>query len=293
MPPTSDENTAELEASSLFNLDGLVAVVTGGGTGIGSMIAQGLSANGAKVYITGRRTSVLETTASYHGADKRGSIIPLEHDVTSKESIESIISEVKSKEGFINLLVNNAGISGPKAEADGKDATEFKESLFKQEFGEWDDVWRTNVAAIYFMTVAFLPLLEAGTKSSKGYASSVINISSISGLTKLSQNHMAYNSTKAAAIHLTRMMATEFAKLKIRVNTIAPGVFPSEMTTNESDEKNVSSKDDHMDIPAGRAGDAKEMAGTAIYLASKAGLYTNGVIIPVDGGFLLSGPSAY
>ncbi|BFZ63248.1 hypothetical protein YB2330_004368 [Saitoella coloradoensis] len=291
--PTNAAPTADLVASSLFDCSGLVAVITGGGTGIGLMIAQGLAANGAKVYIIGRRKDVLETAAKEHGSDTKGEIIALVGDITDKAQIEELARQIKEKEGQVNLLVNNAGISGPTGKAEGKDAEEFKKNLWGQEFSEWNDVWNTNVASHYFTTIGFLPLLEAGTKSKTGFSSSIINISSISGLTKDHQSHFAYNSSKAASIHLTRLMAKEFAPLKIRVNTIAPGVFPSEMTTDESDDRNVSSYDKEMEIPAGRAGDVKEMVGTALYLASKAGLYTNGVIIPVDGGFLLSGPSAY
>jgi len=143
------------------------------------MIAQGLAANGAIVYIIGRRQEVLESSADEHGEPTKGKIIPIVGDITDKAGIEKIVDELKQKEGFINLLVNNAGISGPKQPSEGKNATEYKESLWKPSFEEFGDTFQTNVSSIYFVSVGFLPLLEAGTKSTKGYASSIINISSI------------------------------------------------------------------------------------------------------------------
>lgn len=290
---SSDTDEKNLKASSLFSVDGLIAVVTGGGTGIGLMAAKALAVNGAKVYIVGRREETLKKTAEEHGG---GRLIPLAGDVTSKDSIQQLVAKIKEKEGCLDLLVNNAGISGPKHEIheDKSNAEHVSQCLWEgQKFEEWGELYATNVSSIYFTSVAFLPLLQEGTKRKKGYSSSILNISSISGLIKVSQNHLGYNSSKAAAIHLTKLMATEFADTKVRVNTIAPGLFPSEMTAEESDEKNVSELDKKMDVPAGRPGDIKDMAGPVLLLSSKAGLYMNGVVIPVDGGYLLKEPSIY
>jgi len=290
----SSASTKDLTCCSLFSVKGLVVVVTGGGTGIGLMIAQAFASNGAKVYIIGRREDTLQATAEHHGSDTSGSIIPIQGDVTSKSSIEEVVGKLRQAEGHINVLFNNAGVAGPKSAEPGDSAIKTQESLYSsQDFDDWRAVFDSNVASVYFVTLAFLPLLQEGTKVTKGYSSSVINISSVSGLTKLSQNQMAYNASKAGVIHLTKMMAETFKTLKIRCNSIAPGVFPSEMTTEGSDEKNTSSYTKEMDIPAKRAGDVREMAGTALYLASPAGLYTNGVVIPIDGGMLLEGPSVY
>ncbi|EWC45657.1 hypothetical protein DRE_05218 [Drechslerella stenobrocha 248] len=292
--PQSATSGHDLTCSSLFSVEGLVVVVTGGGTGIGLMIAQAFAANGAKVYIIGRREDILEKTAEQYSADRPGNIIPVQGDVTSKSSIEEIVKHIQQAEGYIDVLFNNAGIAGPKSQEPGTTISEKMQNFYdNQDFEDWQKVFNTNVSSAYFVTLAFLKLLEEGTKRTKGRSSCVINISSISGLTKWSQNHMSYNASKAAVIHLTKMMATEFSGLKIRFNSIAPGVFPSEMTTEGSDEKNISSHGKEVDIPAKRAGDVREMAGTAIYLASQAGMYTNGAILPIDGGFLLAGPSAY
>jgi len=286
----------ELQSSSLFSVDGLVTLVTGGGTGIGLMIAQALACNGAKVYIVGRREDALKKSAEEHGSGCKGTIVPLSGDVTSKESIQNLVKQVQEKEGYLNVLINNAGISGPKHDIheDKSNAEHVSKCLWEdQDFKEWSELYTTNVSSTYFTSAAFLPLLQEGTKRSKGYSSSILNISSISGLIKESQNHLAYNSSKAAVIHLTKMMALEFAPMKIRVNTIAPGKFPSEMTGEESDEKNVSTLDEKMDIPAGRPGHVTDMAAPVLLLCSQAGVYINGVVLPVDGGYLLSSPSAY
>ena len=128
--------------------------------------------------------------------------------MTSKSSIESAISIISKSEKYIHLLVNNSGISGPSSKTEASHAQGIKEDLFAgSEFSEWDDTYRTNVAAIYFTTFAFLPLLKKATESEKGFSASIINISSISGITKNPQSHFCYNSSKAAAIHLTRLMA--------------------------------------------------------------------------------------
>lgn len=128
--------------------------------------------------------------------------------MTDKSSIESAVSTISSKEKCVHLLVNNAGIAGPTSKSEASDVTGIKEDMFSGiEFHEWDDTFRLNVAAVYFVTFAFLPLLKKATESEKGFSASVINTSSISGITKNNQNHFCYNSSKAATIHLTRMLS--------------------------------------------------------------------------------------
>ncbi|GAA5988074.1 hypothetical protein JCM11641_007922 [Rhodosporidiobolus odoratus] len=204
--------------------------------------------------------------------------------------------------------VNNAGIAGPTTTLndDKRSLEDLSADLFSEEQSAWDDVFRTNVQSIFYTTVAFLPLLKAftfgGDAAGKAiyekYQTVVINTTSISGLVKKAQNHFAYNASKGAANHLQRLLATEFAHTGVRFNSIAPGVFPSEMTGQGSDENNKVSLEGQFDpkslsVPAGRAGDEEEMGGTFLYLASRAGQYTNGVILPVDGGLLSTNPSSY
>ncbi|KAI1097592.1 NAD(P)-binding protein [Jackrogersella minutella] len=288
-------DTYQLDVNRLFGVQDFVAVVTGGGTGIGLMAAQALSANGAKVYITGRRKEVLENAAkSHHPAKGNGQIIPIGPcDVTSKDDLEKLVVDLSKKEKYINLLVCNAGISGPKAEPEDTDADDLKARLWNNEDPEgWHASFNTNVTAVYFTTVAFLPLLQAGIRP-KGplepYSSSVITISSMSGIMRHAQGHFSYNTAKGATIQLTKLMSAEFQKAEIRVNSIAPGYFPSEMTAKSSDERQKSHVppekiQDKGHVPLMRAGREEEMGMTVLYLAKNQ--YVNGEIIAVDGGVL-------
>ncbi|KAI9887614.1 MAG: hypothetical protein M1823_000598 [Watsoniomyces obsoletus] len=288
-------STEALNLSRLFSVEGWVCVVSGGGTGIGLMATQALAANGAKVYITGRRFEVLENAAKTHTPAEGGSIIPVGPcDVTKKEDIQKLVDEISQKEKHVDLLINNAGISGPKADPAASDATELKKTLWENENVEqWGEVFTTNVTSVYFMTVAFLPLLQAASNSSHGHAGNVINISSMSGIMRLSQGHFSYNTAKGATVHLTKLMSAEFEKARVRVNSIAPGYFPSEMTAKESgdDQKSelpAEKVKEKGHVPAQRAGHDEEMAQAVIFLAKN--MYVNGEIIAVDGGALLKVP---
>ncbi|KAF7968285.1 hypothetical protein HWV62_31021 [Athelia sp. TMB] len=293
-----------LAAKKIFNLTGMVAVVTGGGTGIGLMIAQGFAANGAKVYITGRRREVLDKVANAW-KEQSGSIVALPMDVTDKQSILAARDEIAAKEGKLHILVNNAGQVGPVSRFLGdpsapelRDAETLGQALFDNEtFDAWGDLYKINTFSIFFVTNAFLGLLDKGSKelASEGFSSSVINTTSISGITKLAQRHFCYNSAKSAASHLTKMLSTEYALkgIQVRVNAIAPGVYESEMTAASlSGEELVNRVGNGIQpVPSKRAGTAEEMAGTAVYLASRAGCYANGQEIIIDGGYLAVNPS--
>ncbi|ORY63057.1 uncharacterized protein BCR38DRAFT_220522 [Pseudomassariella vexata] len=287
--------THHFDVARLFGVKDFTAVVTGGGTGIGLMATQALAANGAKVYITGRRTDALETAAKTHRpSSSGGQIIPIGPcDVTSKDDLERLVKDLGEKEKYIDLLVCNAGVSGPKAEPDTGHAGDLKEKLWHNEsVDQWQDTYKTDVTSVYFTTVAFLPLLQAGIRP-KGnlepFAPSVITISSMSGIMRDAQGHFSYNTAKGATVHLTKLMSSEFQKAGIRVNSIAPGYFPSEMTVKESDDRQKS----HMPpekirekghVPIQRAGREEEMGMTVLYLAKNQ--YVNGEIIAVDGGVL-------
>jgi len=293
-----------MRLDKLFDLHGRVALVTGGGTGIGWMIAEGLAVNGAKVYITGRRQDVLEKSAAKFEQENqgKGSIVPLVMDVTDKKSIIYGKELIESKDGKLHILVNNAGQTGPitsffnDMNAPEHESTEILgRALFDSaSYGDWADVFGVNTFSIYFLTTAFLGLLEKGSADVAGYTSCVINVTSISGNIKLAQNQWAYNVTKAAATHLTKMLATELAlkKIPVRVCSVAPGVYESEMTYPvitpdmvDKIGKNI------VPIPEHRAGTAQEMAGTVIYLVSPAGCYTNGQEIIIDGGYTAVNPA--
>lgn len=164
--------------------------------------------------------------------------------------------------------------------------------MSNREVDEWQDNYKTNVTSVYFTTVAFLPLLQASMKP-KGplepYTASVLTISSMSGIMRHAQGHFSYNTSKGATVHLTKLMSAEFQKAGIRVNSIAPGYFPSEMTTKESDDRQKSQLpkekvQEKGHVPLMRAGRETEMGMSVLYLAKNQ--YVNGEIIAVDGGVL-------
>lgn len=291
---SAEQNNQRFQLENVFNVKGRIALVTGGGSGIGLMATQALAVNGAKVYITGRTGEKLDRVTELYGKNIPGQIIPLTSDVTSKDSIAQLVKEIESKEKALHILINNAGISSNPGNTDAEDPKQLQQELFQDSistFAEWESVYRTNVTQAFFTTAAFLPLLQKGTDLDHGWSSTVINITSISGIVKTSQHHFAYNASKAAAIHLSTMLAHEIASsgLKIRVNNIAPGVFPSEMTAKSSDENQKSAlpKEKYeQKVPANRPGKNEDMAGAVLFVA--ANQYLNGQTVVVDGGYVLA-----
>lgn len=291
-------DTHHFDVAKLFTVKDWVCVVTGGGTGIGLMATQALAANGAKVYITGRRMDALENAASSHNPkfSTGGQIIPLGPcDVRKKEDLEKVVTELRTTHGetHINLLICNAGVAGPKAEPVDESAEDLKSTLWdKESVEDWQATFETDVTAVYFTTVAFLPLLQASMQPDgplERYTSSVITISSMSGLMRHAQGHFSYNAAKGATVHLSKLMSAEFQQTGIRVNSIAPGYFPSEMTAKSSDDRQKShlppekvAEKGH--VPAMRGGRDEEMGMLVLFLAKNA--YINGEIIAIDGGVL-------
>lgn len=290
--------THHFDVSKLYSVKDWVCVVTGGGTGIGLMATQALAANGARVYITGRRVEALQNAAQEHNPSFQsgGQIIPVGPcDVRKKEDLEWVVHELRTTHGekHINLLVCNAGISGTKAEPTEENAEDLKKKLWDAETVQaWQETFETDVTSVYFTTVAFLPLLQASIQPEgplERYGPSVITISSMSGLMSHAQGHFSYNTAKGATVQLSKLMSAEFMQTGIRVNSIAPGYFPSEMTVKSSDDRQKS----HLPpekiiekghVPAMRGGRDQEMGMTVLYLAKNA--YVNGEIIAVDGGVL-------
>ncbi|OCH94512.1 NAD(P)-binding protein [Obba rivulosa] len=294
----SGEN-AKFTVKELFNVDGWVAVVTGGGTGIGLMIAQAFANNGAHVYITGRRADVLQTASETWGASlahPHGKLIPIQADITDKASLQNLADEIAKREKHVDVLVNNAGISlnTSSVEKGDQSVQALQQELWSEDPAEWEQVYKSNVIGHFFTTVALAPLLAAAQRAD--HTACVINISSMSGITRTSQHHFMYNVSKAADIHLTSLLAQELRRpgVKVRVNSIAPGIFPSEMTTEDSDSKNKSqipTGDDYGEkkgIPAGRPGREEDMAQAALFLACNQ--YMWGQTVAVEGGYLLEHP---
>ncbi|CUA76041.1 hypothetical protein RSOLAG22IIIB_02048 [Rhizoctonia solani] len=295
----------QLLTKTIYDVSGRIALVTGGGTGIGLMIARALAANGAKVYVSSRRNEVIESTADEHGPQTGGEIIPLELDVTDKTSIKNAVQVIQKNDGKLDLLFNNAGRSGPKSPfftdesaPENKDSHTLGSSMFDaEEFEDWSSLYTTNASSIFFVTTAFLGLLHKASDERGAWSAGIINTSSISGQMKRSQNHFAYNSAKAASIHLTKMFSTELALkgIPVRVNSIAPGMFPSEMTGHQgqdmSGEKASAIGKGITGVPMQRGGAETDMAGVALFLASPASYYITGQVVTVDGGYIATNPA--
>lgn len=289
-----------LQASNVFKCEGLTAVITGGGTGIGLMQTLTLAQNGAKkIFITSRNAEKLQDVAKKYG--QNGNIVPVDGDITTKDGINKIVQEAsKAAPGGINILFNNAGVAGEGSRegyGQSEDVEKYSQQLLRSEFSEWDHILKTNVTSHYFVAASFLPLLKKGADNVKGYTSQIINVTSISGLMKgASGGQFAYAASKESMVQMTKVMATEFLPLKIRVNQIAPGIFPSEMTAGDSDththKSDLSGTEKGKGLPAGRPGREEDMAAATLYLASYGGLYCNGQALWPDGGATVANPSS-
>lgn len=252
--------------NDLFSLKGRVALVTGGSRGIGKMIAAGfLSAGAAKVYITARKAGPCEATAKELSAQYDGECIALPIDISTLAGAELLASEFRKREPRLDILVNNAGAAW------GAEFDEFPES-------GWDKVMNLNVKAPFFLTKALAAPLRAAASAER--PAKVINIASIDGIFVNPSETYSYAASKAGLIHLTRRMAARLIKENINVTAIAPGAFKSDMNRAARDHADEVAKQ----VPARRVGTDEDMAGIAIYLASRAGDYVVGATIAVDGG---------
>lgn len=246
----------------IFSLHGRTALVTGGSRGIGRMIAEGFLAQGARVYISSRKAATCDLAAAE--MCKIGPCVSIPADVSSLQGAKALAQRFAEREDRLDILVNNAGAAW------GADFDEFPES-------GWDKVVNLNLKAPFFLTQALTaPLrIAAQTRPAK-----VINIASIDGVSVNPQETYSYAASKAGLIHLTRRMALRLIKDNIVVTAIAPGAFASDMNRDARDHSDAVSAR----IPSGRIGTAEDMAGAAIYLASRAGDYVVGSTLIVDGG---------
>ncbi|CAE6406234.1 unnamed protein product [Rhizoctonia solani] len=297
-----------LDLDKVLNVEGLIALITGGGTGIGLMMAKGLAINGTKVYIGGRRKDVLDKAVAENGQIK-GQIVPIQLDVTNKESIENAVRVISSNDGKLDILINNAGTASgftsfflDPASSEYKSAEVLGKGWFDwNSFEDWSNMFSVNTSSAFFVSMAFLGLLEKSSKERKaetgGWSSSIINISSMAGQQKQVQTHFAYNLSKAAMNHLTKMLSTELAlrNIPIRVNSIAPGPFPSQITGLEGSVFAPGTIDSVLNGISGfrmeRGGLDTDIVGTAIYLSSPASYFVNGQVITVDGGYTAVNPA--
>ncbi|KAH8652243.1 hypothetical protein BX600DRAFT_90031 [Xylariales sp. PMI_506] len=284
--------SANFEPSNLFDVNGLVAVVTGGGTGIGLMIAQGLEANGAIVYILGRRQESLEKAAS---TAKHGNIHPIQADVTKKDDLERAVSILRSKHGFVNVVIANSGIGGPSPAAlpPSPSISDVRNQFWSVDADEFTRTYDVNATGVYYSVVAFLELLDEGNKRGNlKQRSQVIATASIGGFNRAPVGGYAYGSSKAATVHLMKQFATGLVPFNIRANVIAPGFYPSEMTADIIARQNPSGWPKSL-IPEERPGDSEDIVGAVLFLVSKAGAYINGNVLLSDGGRLGVVPATY
>lgn len=267
----AEASPRDFSASRLFDLTGRTALVTGGSSGIGLEMAKGLLQNGARVIIASRsRKKIDEALAELSGYPE---VSAFEFDITRAEDRQRLAAEVEQRFGSLYLLINNAGTNwGAKLE-------EYPDAGFAK-------VMDTNVNAQFALTRDLAPLLTAA--ASAGAPARIINIGSMDGLHVPVVQRVptfAYSASKAALHHLTRALAVELGPRNITVNAVAPGFFASRMTRHVFDHFLA---DIEADCPLGRIGQPEEIVGVVTYLASRAGSYTTGAVIPVDGGTSIS-----
>lgn len=264
MIPSTTQSFDPSSWQARFRLDGKVAVVTGASSGLGVAIAQGMAAAGADVAIGARRLDLLTHTREI--VEKLGRrCVAVPTDVTRVADCDRLVETAVAELGGCDVLVNNAGIGG-----DYNPATEDPPDHFRH-------VVDVNLMGSYWMAQAAGRVMPPG--------SAVVNISSVLAVTTAKMPAAGYSAAKAGVLGMTRDLAAQWGAKGIRVNAILPGVFLTEATANYS--PNYQRKVIEARIPAGRLGDAIEIASTAVFLASDAAAYITGVGVPVDGGVLL------
>ncbi|WP_422752610.1 glucose 1-dehydrogenase [Micromonospora sp. WMMD708] len=257
--------------TDLFSVDGKTVLVTGGSRGIGLMIARGFVRAGATVVISSRKADVCEAVAKELSAEGRCEAIPA--DLGDDAGADALAAAVRERYDRLDVLVNNAGATW------GAPLESYPGSAF-------DKLWAVNVKAVFRLTTALLPALRAAAGDDD--PARVINIGSVDGLRVPAMEVYAYSATKAAVHMLTRSLAHQLAAERITVNAIAPGPFESKMMAFALDDPATRAAITQQ-VPLGRIGRPDDMAGAAIFLASRAGAYLTGAVIPVDGGITTHG----
>ena len=257
-----------MDVTNLFSINGKVALVTGGSSGIGSMATEALVRAGCKVYIASRRLESCEAVAEELNAIGPGEVIALQADLMTPEGTIKLAETLVEREEKLHVLVNNSGMTW---------GAPFEE--FPRE--KWDDVFKLNVTAVADLTRLLLPLLrKTGTAEDPAR---VVNLGSVVGTRPKSNTAYSYGASKAAVHHLTRMLANELGGDHVTVNAIAPGPFPSRMMAHVTgDERRRKAME--AGVPLHRVGTPEDIAGVLLMLTSRAGSYITGGIIPLDGG---------
>ncbi|KAF9224293.1 NAD(P)-binding protein [Gyrodon lividus] len=301
----------ELGAKTLFDLEGVVAVVTGGNSGVGLMISSTLVANGATVYIVGLvQRDLDEICQKYNDAARQcgvgGKMIGIQGDVRHKSEAKRIAKEIGKREEHVTILFNNAGVQQgdfkpPATPTAAAYVANFFDSIEQVDF---DNTFNTNVVGPYWLSFAFLHLLEkckdSANPKTKKFVPQIVMTSSVNGWTKdsdLSRSY-AYMFSKSAIGHFTSSLAHELLPLGIRVNGIAPGFFPSQMSAPGSIDPATGvslippGTKLHFVVPTVQTGGTHRDMGS-IVLSLVANWYINGETVLVDGGLLLKHPSSY
>ncbi|KAJ9144503.1 Short-chain dehydrogenase/reductase SDR [Pleurostoma richardsiae] len=253
-------------------------------------MARALEANGAHVFILDMNADKLDEACNQ---SKFGRLVPIHCDITSKESLLSATERIRQSVGYVNLLVANAGVPGPYPPRISKGASlcEVVDAWWETSLESFLSTYRVNNAGTFYTVLAFLKLLDAGNKQKNvGFSSQIIMTASITAFNRQAPSGFAYATSKAAVIHMMKQLSTYLIPYKIRCNSIAPGLYPTDMSypALEVDGESLLAT-----IPAGRTGDAEDISGTILYLASRAGAYCNGMVVLTDGGRLCSMPATY
>ncbi|KAI9638934.1 uncharacterized protein MKK02DRAFT_35820 [Dioszegia hungarica] len=274
---------------SLFSVKGKTVIVTGGGSGVGKGMATAFAVNGAKVIICGRRMDTLQTTADELNAAAKesgngGTVVFIQADVATKQGVIDFYNKASEHMDQLDVLINNAGYSsGWKDNSSLADAETLETKLWSIDDSDWANMTAIHVAGPYYLAIRAIPFFK------KSQDPVVINITSLAAIfLNRAVCEYSYAQSKAAEAHLTRLMAAALGPLGIRVNSICPGLFPSQLTTDANGEFWAPMQDAIKNIPKGRAGKWEELAGPALMLASPAGAYLNGSEIVCDGGWVLN-----
>lgn len=252
----------------LFSLEGKTALVTGGASGIGAMIARGLARRGVRTYITGRDAARTEAAASQIAEQTGGTCIGLAADFSDPDGPVRLAAEMARRENALHILINNAGTNAPG-------------DLAGLTAETWDEVLGVNLRAPVLLVKELHPLLTA--QASAQDPARIVMTGSIGGLHVPNWEAHPYGASKAAIHHVTRSLAKSLGPDHVTVNAIAPGPFPSKMhdTASAATQKSIETY-----VPLKRAGTAEDAEGAVVFLASRAGSYVNGHVIPLDGGYI-------